>query len=160
MTLRHDDIRLDALFADLVADFQQQALDKNVRLNIDLPPKLPVIQGDRDKLAISLHNLLGNAIKYSMAGGEVVVSVSTDNGRLGVAFKDKGIGIDKDELEKVFDRFYRAKDSRVAQITGTGLGLPIAREIVRRHGGDIEATSALNQGSTFTVSLPFKPEAA
>lgn len=160
MTLRHDDIRLDALFADLVADFEQQALDKNVRLNIDLPPKLPVIQGDRDKLAISLHNLLGNAIKYSATGGEVVVSVSTDNGRLSVAFKDKGIGIDKDELEKVFDRFYRAKDSRVSQITGTGLGLPIAREIVRRHGGDIEATSTLNQGSTFTVNLPFKPEAA
>ena len=160
MTLRHDDIRLDALFADLVADFEQQALDKNVRLNIDLPPKLPVIQGDRDKLAISLHNLLGNAIKYSATGGEVIVSVSADNGELSVAFKDKGIGIDKDELEKVFDRFYRAKDSRVSQITGTGLGLPIAREIVRRHGGDIEATSTLNQGSTFTVHLPFKPEAA
>ncbi|MEZ6190770.1 MAG: ATP-binding protein [Phycisphaerales bacterium] len=160
MTLRHDDIRLDVLFADLVADFEQQALDKNVRLNIDLPPKLPVIQGDRDKLAISLHNLLGNAIKYSATGGEVVVSVSTDNGKLSVAFKDKGIGIDKDELEKVFDRFYRAKDARVSQITGTGLGLPIAREIVRRHGGDIEATSTLNQGSTFTVNLPFKPEAA
>lgn len=160
MTLRHDDIRLDALFADLVADFEQQALDKNVRLNIDLPPKLPVIQGDRDKLAISLHNLLGNAIKYSATGGEVVVSVSADNGKLSVAFKDKGIGIDKDELEKVFDRFYRAKDSRVSQITGTGLGLPIAREIVRRHGGDIEASSTLNQGSTFTVNLPFKPEAA
>lgn len=160
MTLRHDDIRLDVLFADLVADFEQQALDKSVRLNIDLPPKLPVIQGDRDKLAISLHNLLGNAIKYSATGGEVVVSVSTDNGKLSVAFKDKGIGIDKDELEKVFDRFYRAKDARVSQITGTGLGLPIAREIVRRHGGDIEATSTLNQGSTFTVNLPFKPEAA
>jgi signal transduction histidine kinase len=160
MTLRHDDIRLDALFADLVADFEQQALEKNVRLNIDLPPKLPVIQGDRDKLAISLHNLLGNAIKYSATGGEVVVSVSTDNGKLSVAFKDKGIGIDKDELEKVFDRFYRAKDARVSQITGTGLGLPIAREIVRRHGGDIEASSTLNQGSTFTVNLPFKPEAA
>lgn len=160
MTLRHDDIRLDALFGDLVADFEQQALDKNVRLNIDLPPKLPVIQGDRDKLAISLHNLLGNAIKYSPAGGEVVVSVSAEDGKLSVAFKDKGIGIDKDELEKVFDRFYRAKDSRVSQITGTGLGLPIAREIVRRHGGDIEASSALNQGSTFTVNLPFKPEAA
>jgi signal transduction histidine kinase len=86
--------------------------------------------------------------------------VSTDNGKLSVAFKDKGIGIDKDELEKVFDRFYRAKDARVSQITGTGLGLPIAREIVRRHGGDIEASSTLNQGSTFTVNLPFKPEAA
>ena len=160
MTLHHDDIRLDALFEDLSADFSQQAQDKLVGLKFDLPPKLPVIQGDRDKLAISLHNLLGNAIKYSPDGGEVVVSVSVEDGRLTMAFKDKGIGIDKDELDRVFDRFYRAKDSRVSAITGTGLGLPIAREIVRRHGGDIEAESELNQGSTFTVHLPYKAEAA
>ncbi len=160
MTLRHDDIRLDALFADLAEDFRQQAEEKQVSLKLDLPPKLPVIQGDRDKLAISLHNLLGNAIKYSTDGGEVVVSASAEDGQLTVAVKDKGIGIDKDELAKVFDRFYRAKDSRLSGITGTGLGLPIAREIVRRHGGDIEATSELNQGSTFTLHMPYKPEAA
>ncbi len=160
MTMRNDDIRLDALFADLTADFQQQAEEKQVKLNIDLPPKLPVIQGDRDKLTISLHNLLGNALKYSTGGGEVTVTVSAEDGKLSVAFKDKGIGIDKDELEKVFDRFYRAKDSRVSHITGTGLGLPIAREIVRRHGGDIEVSSELDRGSTFTVNMPYKPEAA
>ena len=160
MSLRHDDIRLSDVFADLEADFKQQAQEKQVKLIFDLPPKLPVIQGDRDKLAISLHNLLGNAIKYSSAGGEVTVAISTDNGKLSMAFKDKGIGIDTDELDKVFDRFYRAKDSRVSQITGTGLGLPIAREIVRRHGGDIQASSTLNQGSTFTINLPYKAEAA
>jgi len=160
MTLRHDDIRLDDLFAGLTADFQQQAEEKQVSLNFDMPPKLPVIQGDRDKLAISLHNLLGNALKYSTPGGEVTVTVVAEDGRLTVAFKDKGIGIDKDELERVFDRFYRAEDSRVSSITGTGLGLPIAREIVQRHGGDIEATSELNQGSTFTIHMPYKAEAA
>ncbi len=160
MTLRHDDIRLDVLFQDLLTDFEQQALDKQIRLNFDLPPKLPVIHGDRDKLAISLHNLMGNAIKYTPPGGEVVVSVAVENDRISIAFKDKGIGIDKDELDKVFERFYRAKDSRVSQITGTGLGLPIAREIVRRHGGDIEVSSELNQGSTFTINLPYTPEAA
>ncbi len=160
MSLRHDDIRLDAVFADLEADFKQQAEEKQVKLIFDMPPKFPVIQGDRDKLAISLHNLLGNAIKYSSTGGEVTVAMLTENGKLSVAFKDKGIGIDKEELEKVFDRFYRAKDSRVSEITGTGLGLPIAREIVRRHGGDIDASSSLNQGSTFTLNLPYKPEAA
>jgi signal transduction histidine kinase len=129
-------------------------------LNFDMPPKLPVIQGDRDKLAISLHNLLGNAIKYSSSGGEVTVLVSAEDGKLSVMFKDKGIGINKEELDKVFERFYRAKDSRVSEITGTGLGLPIAREIVRRHGGDIDANSELDQGSTFTINLPYKPEAA
>jgi signal transduction histidine kinase len=160
MSLHTDDIRLDALFADLAADFEQQALDKQVKLNFDMPPKLPVIQGDRDKLAISLHNLLGNAIKYSSSGGEVTVLVSAEDGKLSVMFKDKGIGINKEELDKVFERFYRAKDSRVSEITGTGLGLPIAREIVRRHGGDIDANSELDQGSTFTINLPYKPEAA
>ena len=107
-----------------------------------------------------MHNLLGNAIKYSPPGGEVTVAISAEAGKLTVAFKDKGIGIEKEELEKVFDRFYRANDSRVSEITGTGLGLPIAREIVQRHGGDIEASSTLNQGSTFTINLPYKPEAA
>lgn len=160
MVLRQDDIRLDAVFTDLEADFTQQAQEKQVRLVLDLPPKLPVIQGDRDKLVVSLHNLLGNAFKYSSAGGEVTVQVRADNGRLTVAFKDKGIGINEEELEMVFDRFYRAKDSRVSQITGTGLGLTIAREIIRRHGGDIEVTSTLNQGSTFTINLPVKQEAA
>jgi len=160
MKFRQDDIRLDDVFASLRSDFDQQAQDKQVRLVFDLPPKLPVIQGDRDKLVISLHNLLGNAMKYSPDGGEVTVKVEAEDGRLTVVFKDKGIGIDSDELEKVFDRFYRAKDSRVAQITGTGLGLPIAREIVRRHGGDIDVTSSLNQGSTFTITLPIKAEAA
>ncbi|GAB4189989.1 MAG: ATP-binding protein [Phycisphaeraceae bacterium] len=160
MTLRHDDIRLDALFQDLLTDFEQQALEKQIKLNFDLPPKLPVIHGDRDKLAISLHNLMGNAIKYTPPGGEVVVSVAVEGDRISIVFKDKGIGIDKDELDKVFERFYRAKDSRVSQITGTGLGLPIAREIVRRHGGDIEVSSELNQGSTFTIHLPYTPEAA
>lgn len=160
MSMRHDDIRLDDVFSVLEADFKQQASEKQVRLVFDLPPKLPVIQGDRDKLAISLHNLLGNAIKYSPPGGEVTVAISAEAGKLTVAFKDKGIGIEKEELEKVFDRFYRANDSRVSEITGTGLGLPIAREIVQRHGGDIEASSTLNQGSTFTINLPYKPEAA
>ncbi len=160
MSLRENDIRLDAVFADLEADFKQLAQEKQVKLSFDLPPKLPVIQGDRDKLAISLHNLLGNAIKYSPTGGEVTVVILAEDGKLSVAFKDKGIGIDKEELEKVFERFYRAKDSRVKEITGTGLGLPIAREIVRRHGGDIDASSSLNQGSTFTINLPYKPEAA
>ncbi len=160
MSLRHDDIRLDAVFADLQEDFKQLAKEKQVGLMFDLPPKLPVIQGDRDKLVISLHNLLGNAIKYSSVGGEVTVAISVEDGKLSVAFKDKGIGIEKEELEKVFDRFYRANDSRVSQITGTGLGLPIAREIIRRHGGDIIASSALNKGSTFTINLPYKPEAA
>ena len=160
MSLRQDDIRLADVFAHLEADFKQQASEKQIGLIFDLPPKLPVIQGDRDKLAISLHNLLGNAIKYSPDGGEVTVSMSTEDGNLSVAIKDKGIGIEKEELERVFDRFYRANDSRVSQITGTGLGLPIAREIVRRHGGDIDASSKLDQGSTFTINLPYKPEAA
>jgi len=160
MKLRQDDIRLDDVFATLQSDFQHQADDKQVRLIFDLPPKLPVIHGDRDKLVVSLHNLIGNAMKYSPSGGEVKVSIEADNGKLIIEVKDKGIGIDSDELERVFDRFYRAKDSRVAQITGTGLGLPIAREIVRRHGGDIEVSSQLNQGSTFTLTLPIKAEAA
>ena len=74
--------------------------------------------------------------------------------------KDTGIGISPEDQARIFERFYRAQDKRVAKITGTGLGLTLAREVARLHGGEIEVESQLNQGSTFTLTLPLKAQAA
>jgi signal transduction histidine kinase len=156
----HDDIRLDAMFEELKADFVQQASDKQMRLTFALPPKLPVIKGDRDKVMLALHNLVGNALKYTPAGGSVVVDIRTEDGHLSVAVKDTGIGINPEDHDRIFERFYRARDERVAKITGSGLGLTLAREVARLHGGDITVESVLNHGSTFTLTLPLKTEAA
>lgn len=154
LRLHDGEIRLAALLEDLKADYHAQAESKQITLAWDISPKLPVLRGDRDKLTLAVHNLLGNAVKYTPAGGKVSVRAGIEDGRAVLEFSDTGIGIDPREHELIFDRFYRAKDARLADITGSGLGLALAREVVRLHGGEITVRSALNQGSTFTVSLP------
>jgi PAS domain S-box-containing protein len=158
--LRRDDIRLDQLFKDLATDYDAQAKEKSQRLTFKLPPKMPVIQGDRDKVMLAVHNLVGNAIKYTPEGGEVTVTLEYDDKQLSINVSDTGIGISAEDAEKIFERFYRASDPRVEKITGTGLGLTLAREIARLHGGDISVKSELNKGSTFTFALPGISEAA
>jgi signal transduction histidine kinase len=158
--MKRDDVRLDALFAELQADYQQQAEEKKVKLRFNLPPKFPVLQGDRDKFMLALHNLIGNALKYTPEGGQVSVNVEISRGQLTVAVTDTGIGIAPEDQSRVFERFYRAKDPRVAKITGTGLGLTLAREVARLHGGDIVLESEMNRGSTFTLTIPAPAEAA
>jgi signal transduction histidine kinase len=160
MTLKLDDVRLDALFAALNADYAAQAQEKKVALVFELPPKLPVLRADRERLAVALHNLLGNAVKYTPAGGTAKLCVKSAAKTLQIEISDTGIGIDPAEHEKIFDRFYRSKDPRVHKITGTGLGLPLAREIARLHGGDVTLQSQLNAGSTFILTLPAPAEAA
>ncbi len=158
--LNHTDIRTEKLLEDLKNDYEAAAEDKQIKLVFDLAPKLPVFSGDRDKVAIAMHNLLGNAIKYTPAKGEVTVKAEEDNGTLRIEFIDSGIGIDPSEHERVFEKFYRASDKRVDSITGSGLGLALAREIVRLHGGDITLDSQIGKGSTFTLTLPAAMRAA
>ncbi|HEY7088389.1 MAG TPA: ATP-binding protein [Tepidisphaeraceae bacterium] len=154
LTLKRDDVRMEKVFEELAADYKQQAADKKVSLAFDLPPKFPVMQADRDKLMVTLHNLMGNAMKYTPAGGKITIAVRSDTSQVVVDVIDTGIGIGADEQPRIFEKFYRAKDKRVEQITGTGLGLTLAREIARLHGGDITVQSELNKGSTFTLTLP------
>src|SRR6185312_9525564 len=158
--LNQDDVRIEAVFAELQADFQQQAEEKKIALKFNLPPKLPQVRGDRDKIVLALHNLVGNALKYTPDGGKVSVGLDAGDGQLAVHVKDTGFGISRDDQEKVFERFYRANDPRVAKITGTGLGLTLAREVARLHGGDITIDSELNRGSTFTFVMPVMAKAA
>jgi PAS domain S-box-containing protein len=159
LKLKPDDVRLETLFDELKADYQQQANEKRIDLQLKLPPKLPVIRGDRDKIVLAMHNLMGNALKYTPDGGTVTVAVEVDNKQVSVSISDTGIGISPEDAERIFERFYRAKDPRVAKITGTGLGLTLAREVVRMHGGDITVESQIDQGSTFTLTLPVKAAA-
>lgn len=160
LDLRKDDVRLDALFEDLKADYGRQARVKDITLEFNLPPKLPVIQADRDKLALVVHNLLNNAIKYTKEGGRVIVNVDIDHATLMVDVIDNGMGIAGDDIKRIFEKFYRATDARQAGITGSGLGLALARQIVNLHGGEIEVESKVNKGSTFSVRLPIAAKAA
>ncbi len=157
--LNRAEVRLDALFTELAADYEAQSRDKGIQLKMNLPPKLPAIKGDRDKINVALHNLLGNALKYTMAKGHVAVNVSIDKSSLTVEIVDSGIGISAEDQKHIFDKFYRAKDPRVGKIVGTGLGLTLAREVVRLHGGEITVDSQIDKGSRFTLTLPIAVEA-
>ncbi len=154
--LNKGDVRLEPIFEELQRDFDEQAKHKEIKLRFDLPPKWPQMEGDRDKIVMALHNLVGNAIKYTPAGGEVVVRANADGKSFACDVSDNGIGIKEEEQPLVFEKFYRAKDKRISNITGTGLGLAIAREVVRLHGGDISLKSQIDKGSTFTMTLPAK----
>jgi PAS domain S-box-containing protein len=158
--LKTSDLYLDAVFEEIKPDYVPQAKEKDITLAFNLPPKLPAIKGDRDKILVALHNLIGNAMKYTPKGGSVTINVEHKNGQLTVDVADTGIGISEEDQQKVFDKFFRANDPRVGKITGTGLGLTLAQEVVRLHGGSITLQSELNKGSTFTLSLPTLAEAA
>jgi two-component system phosphate regulon sensor histidine kinase PhoR len=99
-------------------------------------------------------NLLDNAIKYSKPGGTVLIDTSVVEDQIQIAIKDKGIGIEKQNLERLFERFYVVDKSRSRESGGTGLGLAIVKHIVQAHGGKITVISELNKGSTFIIHLP------
>ena len=127
---------------------------KEIQFSIELPPKLPELHLDKDKIIAVLVNILGNAAKYTPDAGRISLKVKCEDGALRAAVQDTGVGIAKEELSKVFEKFFRSDDPRVQAEVGTGLGLSIAREVVRMHGGEIIVESELNKGSTFTVELP------
>ncbi len=158
MRLHLDDLRLDALFEGFRNELEAPAQSKNIQMTFDMPPKYPVIRADRERISLVIHNLLGNAIKYTPTGGTVKVALKIEVAQIRLEVTDSGIGIDLKEQEQVFDRFYRSKEPRVGKIIGTGLGLTLAREIARLHGGDVTVQSQLNKGSTFILVLPLNGE--
>jgi len=161
LSVRLDTLRTEPLFAELKEDYQAQAKDKSIEIVFDLPPKYPTINADRDRLGQALHNLVGNAIKYTPSGGKVEVRVNfADNNAMTVAIIDDGIGIEESQHDRIFDRFCRADDRRIAHVTGSGIGLALARQIARLHGGDVTVESEIDQGSTFTLFIPGAEELA
>lgn len=158
--LKMDDVNTARLVRQVVEDMQAQADDKHLELVLNMMPKVPTIRGDKERLAVVLTNIIGNAIKYTPEGGKVEVTCSEESSRLQIRVADTGLGISPEEREKVFEKFYRSTDERVAGLPGTGLGLALALEIARTHGGTITLDSEIGKGSTFTVVLPIGSLAA
>jgi two-component system phosphate regulon sensor histidine kinase PhoR len=154
MQMLMDDVDLHRLLTEAVQDVRGLADEKSIDLQMSLPAKLPTLRADRDKLAVVLNNLLGNAIKYTPEKGEVHVGCKITDRAAVITVKDSGIGIDPSEHERIFERFQRSADPDVLSETGTGIGLTTAREIVHHHGGDVEVISRKGEGATFVVRLP------
>jgi len=118
------------------------------------------VYGDGPLLAVALHNLIANAIQYSPKGSRVGVGVSNADGIVEIAVTDQGIGIPDEELDRVFERFFRIDPARSRHTGGSGLGLSIVKHVVQNHGGDIRVWSQPGNGSTFTIRLPEASHAA
>jgi len=146
------DVRL--LAGECVSVLEGMATASGVQVRRALPDDLPTVSGDPNLLRQMLDNLIGNAIKYNREGGTVDVSASADAQWVRVSVQDTGLGIPPEELEHIFDPFYRSSVSKENRIDGTGLGLAIAQAVAVRHGGAIEVESVLDKGTTFTVQLP------
>jgi signal transduction histidine kinase len=134
---------------------EQQGFD----LRIDVPEDLPRIELDEEAIGQALINLLNNAIKYSDDEKSIGIAVRRKGEGLLLSVTDRGIGVEKAEHGKIFEKFYRAEDTLVHTTRGSGLGLPLVRHIVDAHGGEVELESAPGRGSTFTVWLPLRSEA-
>jgi signal transduction histidine kinase len=147
-------LRLDLLIKDLCNLFQVLAEQKNIALEIGTLEEVTVI-GDKIRLQQLFTNLIDNAIKYT-SKGSIHVTVEKNESAALVKIKDTGIGIPKEEQERIFRRFYRADKSRSRETGGVGLGLSIAEWIIHAHHGRIEIDSELNKGSTFTVYFPLQ----
>jgi two-component system phosphate regulon sensor histidine kinase PhoR len=136
----------------ILSPFRAMAARHTIRAK--LPAGLPVVWGDPDKVEQILTNLVGNAIKYSPGGGEVLVTVDQDGDTVQVSVRDQGIGMSPRDMGQLFEKFYRVDREEVRRTGGTGLGLYITKRLVEMHGGRLWAESWPQVGSVFRFTLP------
>lgn len=152
MSLQREPTMMGTVIDDAVLRLQPQVADTDLAVTVDVPASLPPIDIDRVRIGQVLTNLLHNAVKFTSPDGEITVRARCCEEKIAIEVSDTGVGIAPDEVDRVFERFYKSDQSR--QSAGTGLGLAIAKHIVLAHGGSIGVTSELGVGSTFTVELP------
>jgi signal transduction histidine kinase len=155
MELTREPVELNDLIRGVVGLVQPNA--PHHRVVLQLGPDLPELQADHDKLTQVVTNLLNNAVKYSPDGGDIEIKSQVLEDEVQVSVRDHGTGIPASAIESVFERYTRV-ESTARYVQGTGLGLPIVRQIVQMHGGTVWVESELGQGSTFFVRIPLTPD--
>lgn len=153
--LKMSSVDIKALLQNIVEKFTPQALRKELGLQLDVSADLPALIGDGDRLAQVFTNLVDNALKFTPTGGQVTLSAARVGTDVEISITDSGIGVVKEALPRLFDRFYQADPSRAGgDGHGAGLGLAIVKEIVDAHNGKISVRSELGHGTTFVIHLP------
>jgi two-component system, OmpR family, phosphate regulon sensor histidine kinase PhoR len=146
---------LNSLVADVVVHLSPQAERKGLNLAVAPAPDALITLIDKDRIRQVIINIVHNAIKFTPSGGRITISTSMNGDSVVTKISDTGVGISKEDLPHIFERFFKADRSRSG--TGTGLGLAIAKHIIQAHGGSIEAQSEEGKGTTFTISIPVQP---
>lgn len=147
---------LAALMEECIRIVSPQAVEKGVRLQNETAAGLPMFYGDRDKLKQVLLNLLSNAIKYNRPRGDVNLNLWQEPENFCISVSDTGVGIPPEDLPHIGERFFRAGNVE-RKVTGTGLGLSICKHIIEAHAGQMQVSSQINLGTTFTIKLPIQP---
>jgi signal transduction histidine kinase len=152
--LKQEPVDLAQLIRTSLADFQPAAQKASLTLSADIAPDLPAVSGDTIALRRALDNLVGNAFKFTPAGGRIAVHLSRSEEAVRLEVADTGIGIPSEHLGRIFERFYQVDGSMTRKYSGVGLGLALVKSIVEAHGGQITVTSQVGVGTTFTILLP------
>jgi signal transduction histidine kinase len=155
-----EDVAPDRVVNELVAEASRQAQRAGVTITVDSGADIGTIRAEARAFQEMIGNLLGNAVRYTPAGGSVTVRLRRPDATLRIEVQDTGIGIADEDLPHIFDEFYRAGNARAHAHEGTGLGLAIVKAVVERHGGTVTVDSAPGRGSLFVVELPLVPPRA
>ncbi len=145
---------IERMIQETIENLRPQLLQKELKFETRLAPKIPSLVVDKDKLIAALVNLLGNAIKYTPEQGTVRLIVEPGDASLDFHVEDTGIGISPEELPRISQKFFRSQDARVQSLVGSGLGLAYVQEVARLHGGKLSIKSQIDKGSRFTLTIP------
>jgi two-component system sensor histidine kinase ChiS len=152
--LETGEVNLEQLLSEIVRQYETKAQTAGIQLSSSLPPNLPPVQADDNKIEWVLGQLLDNAVKFNQAGGRVHLSATLDARRIQIAVADTGIGIPGDKIEEVFEPFHQLDGSSTRRAGGAGIGLTLAKRIVEAHGSKLQIESHQGRGSRFSFSLP------
>jgi signal transduction histidine kinase len=151
MNMKRENFDISLLVNEILSMFEKEFSNKNILLSKNIPSGIGMIWADRDKISEVIINIISNAVKYTLGGGKVGVKLIPEENELYFEISDSGIGIAEEHKDKIFDKFERINSEKVE---GTGLGLPIAKDIIELHKGRIWVESKLGQGSRFIFVLP------
>jgi len=151
-----EDVNVNEVIRSSLEALKSNALEKELKVSFNPSDKEHIITASRFLLEQMFINLIDNAVKYTPDHGEVGIEITDKNEYLTIEIYDNGIGIPKDSLPRIFERFYRVDKTRSRKMGGTGLGLSIVKHIVIIHGGKIDVKSEEDKGSIFCISLPKK----
>lgn len=154
-TLEYTPQNLSVLISEIVEVFSPSINAKNHQIQINIPEDLPDIKVDKKIISKAIGNIIDNAIRYTDNGGKIKVYIEKELFGVNIIIEDNGIGISQQDINRVFERFYRVDKTRSIKSGGTGLGLSIAKHIIEAHGGNIKVLSTIGNGSKFIIYLPF-----
>lgn len=153
VALNRQRVKLKEFLEDILETFRQPALQKDISLELDVSADLSAMNIDKELMRVAINNLLTNAIKYNDPGGSVSLFAEESSSEVIIRVADTGIGISQQDLNHVFDKFYRSETDKVRERSGHGLGLSLAHEVITLHHGELSVQSEYGEGTTFTIAL-------